>query len=378
MKFIIEKKELSTISSLVYRAASNKNTIPILSGILIEVSPENGMTMTATDLDIGIMASTHNIEVIEAGKVLVNAHYFADFIRLLPDNSITIELNIETSKLNINYGRSSSAINIYRDSEYPNFPLDKMEQKLAIPQTLLREALKKTTVAAAANHFRQVFTGVLFDYKENGELRIVASDTHRLAYYKCELNEKPESPFNFVIPARTVNELLRILVEEEDVINLSFSENNVIFHKDNLILMSRLIEGNYPNYEQVIPTSINSKVLINSNYLLNALERAKTMPTDDKLKIQHVNFKFLPGEAVINAYSEVMGELTEVIENLTMEGDEVKIAFNTNYFLDVVKILQNECDNIMINLSGAIGPAIIKNPDSDNYLYVLVPLRTNN
>jgi DNA polymerase-3 subunit beta len=375
MKFIIEKKELSTISSLVYRAASNKNTIPILSGILIEVNPEKGLTMTATDMDIGIMATTQNIEVIEQGRVLVNAHYF---IKLLPEGSITIELNIESSKLNINYGRSSSSINIYRDFEYPNFPLDKMEPGIEIPQTLVKEALKKTAMATAVNHFRQVFTGVLFDFTENGELRIVASDTHRLAYYKCQLQQENKKPFSFVIPARTVNELQRILVDEDEFINLSFSDNNVLFHNNNLILMSRLIEGSYPNYEQVIPTSLSTKVLINSNLLLNALERAKTMPSDDKLKIQYVSFSLVPNEAEINAYSEVMGELKEVIEDLTMEGDEVKIAFNTNYLLDVVKILQNECTNIMINLSGSIGPAIIKNPDNDNYLYVLVPLRTSN
>lgn len=120
MKFIIEKKELSSLSSLVYRAASNKNTIPILSGMLIEVDSDRGLTMTATDMDIGIVASTQEVEILEEGKVLVNAHYFNDFIKLLPDGIITIELNLEASKLSINYGRSSGFINIYRDFEYPH------------------------------------------------------------------------------------------------------------------------------------------------------------------------------------------------------------------------------------------------------------------
>ncbi len=379
MKFVIEKKELSAISSLVYRAASNKNTIPILSGILIQVSKEKGLTMTATDMDIGITASTQNIEVLDEGKALVNAHYFADFIKLLPDGVIIIELNIEASKLNINYGRSSGFINIYRDFEYPNLPLEKMEKKMVLPQAVLREALRKTSFAAAANHFRQVFTGVLFDLVEDNQLKIVASDTHRLAYFNYQLENDNLNPFGFIIPIRTVNELLRVLNEEEEVINISFSENNVIFHKDNFILLSRLIEGNYPNYKQVIPSTSTSRVLIKSNSILNALERAKTMPTDDKLKIQHVQFKFNEKEVVINAYSEVMGELEEVIEDVQIEGEkEVNIAFNTNYFLDIAKIMQSECNDMEISLSGSIGPAIIKNPDNDNYLYVLVPLRTGN
>lgn len=380
MKFVIEKKELSSLSSLVYRAASNKNTIPILSGMLIQVHPARGLTMTATDMDIGIVASTQEVEVLSEGQVLVNAHYFNDFIKLLPDGIITIELNQEASKLSINYGRSSGFINIYRDYEYPNLPLEKMEKMLELPQSVLREALRKTSFAAAFNHFRQVFTGVLFDFLADQQLRIVASDTHRLAYYAYELKqENDKAPFSFIIPIRTVNELMRVLNEEEENINISFGENNVIFHKENFVLLSRLIEGTYPNYRQVIPLNSSSQVLINSNAILNALERAKTMPTDDKLKIQNVQFKFNEKEVLINAFSEIMGELEEIIEEVQIDGEkEVNIAFNTNYFLDIAKIMQAEGQNMQIDLSGSIGPAIIKNPGNENYLYVLVPLRSSN
>lgn len=379
MKFIIEKKDLSAITTLAQRAASNKNTIPILSGVLIEVSAEKGLTMTATDMDIGIIASSGNIDVLEDGKVLVNAHYFADFIKSLPDTSIVVELNQEASKLNIYYGRSSGFINIYRDFEYPGLPFQKMEQKLSLPQTVLKKALRKTSFAVASNHFRQVFTGVLFDILESGDLKIVASDTHRLAYFTHSLGSPVNDPFSFIIPIRTVNELLRLLDDDEEMVNISFSENNVIFSKENFILFSRLLEGSYPNYEQVIPSNSSSVVYLKSNVLLNALERAKTMPTDEKIKIQHVQFKFGENEAVVNAYSEVMGELEEVIEDIQIEGEnDIKIAFNTNYFLDIAKLLNSETEEIQISLSGSIGPAIIRNPDQDNYLYVLVPLRTNN
>ncbi len=378
MKFVIEKKDLSSLSSLVYRAASNKNAIPILSGMLIQANPEKGLTMTATDMDIGIVASTQEAEVLAPGKVLVNAHYFNDFIKMLPDGMITIELNQEASKLNINYGRSSGFINIYRDYEYPNLPLEKMEKKMELPQGVLREALRKTSFAAAINHFRPVFTGVLFDLSADQQLSIVASDTHRLAYYAYEIKEAQET-LNFIIPLRTVNELLRVLNEDEEKVNISFGENNVIFHKENFILLSRLIEGTYPNYRQVIPSSSSSQVLINSNSILNALERAKTMPTDDKLKIQNVQLNFNENEVLVKAFSEIMGELEEIIEEIQIDGEkELNIAFNTNYFLDIAKIMQAEGPNLQIDLSGAIGPAIIKNPDNDNYLYVLVPLRSGN
>src|SRR5665647_2140379 len=248
MKFDIEKKEISALTTLVHRAASNKNTIPVLSGLLIKVSHEKGLTMTATDMEIGITASTSNLDIIEEGVVLVNANYFADLIKLLPDTLISFNLNQENSRLNINYGRSSGKINIYRDHDYPELPLHKMEFRFSIPQKILKESLKKTAFAAAANHFRQVFTGVLFDILDDGVIKIIASDTHRLAYYSYTLEQKELEPFNFVIPMRTVNELLRFLDDSPETIDIALSENNIIFYKDDFLLLSRLIEGQYPNY----------------------------------------------------------------------------------------------------------------------------------
>lgn len=379
MKIMAEKKDLSYLTSLVYRAASSKNTIPVLSGLLLEASREKGLAMTATDMEIGIKVSSSDIEVIEEGTVLVNAHYFADFIKLLPDTKITVELNEETAKIVINYGRSSGYINTYREYEYPDLPLSQVEKKISLPQNILKTALKKTSFAAAATHFRQVFTGVLFDIMTGNQLNVVASDTHRLAYFTCPIPDYQGDPFSFIIPARTVTELMRVLDDSSDPINIAFTENNVLFFKEEILLFSRLIEGNYPNYEQVIPSTFNTTVCIKSDVLVDTLERARTMPSDDKLKIQHVIFSLNQGEAIVSAYSEIMGGIEEVIDDLQVQGDpEVKIAFNTGYFLDVVRILEAESENIQIQLSGSLGPALIKDPQKEDYLYVLVPLRTSN
>lgn len=378
MKFTIEKNDLSALTTLVYRAASSKNTIPVLSGLLIEASLDKGLTMTATDLEIGIRASTSQVQIQEEGTVLVNAHYFADFIKLLPESIIGLELNRETSRLDITYGRSTGYINTYQDQEYPGLPIDHMEYRFSLPQNVLKEAFKKTSFAAAATHFRQVFTGVLFDILEAGLLRIVASDTHRLAYYSYTLSEPHLAPFNFIIPTRTVNELTRLLDDDEEPIDLSFSDNNVIFSKGSIIIMSRLVEGQYPNYEQVVPKQFNTNLTINSHILTTTLERARTMPTDEKLKIHHVQFLLGEKEITVNAFSEVMGEIEEVIEDFEVSGEvDFRIAFNTNYFLEAMKIFAAETDKINVQMSGSLGPSLLTNPDKDNYLYVLVPLRTN-
>ncbi|CFX24938.1 DNA polymerase III, beta chain [Syntrophomonas zehnderi OL-4] len=378
MKLNIEKRELSALTTMVYRAASTKNTIPYLSGLLLQLSHDKGLTMTATDMEIGIRASTTNVDVIEEGTVLVNANYLADFIKLLPDTLISMELNTSNSKLNINYGRSSGNINIYRELEYPELPIQKMDFRFSIPQNILKEALRKTVFAAAANHFRQVFTGVLFDILEDGLLKIVASDTHRLAYYTYQMDSKP-APFKFVIPVRTVHELLRFLDDSDNLINIAISDNNVIFYQDEFLLLSRLIEGQYPNYETVIPANFISNLSINAHTLANSLERAKIMPTDDRFKIQPVQLAMQENELLINSYSEAMGEIVEIIEDISIEGEkELKIVFNTNYFLEAVKVFDQECENIIIDFSGSFAPAVLKNPEKDNYLYILVPMRTNN
>lgn len=379
MKFNIEKREISILTTLVHRAAASRTTIPILSGLHINLSRDQGLTMTATDMEIGIKASTLNVDIIEEGSVLVNANYFADFIKLLPDSLITFELNPNTSKLVIGYGRSASRLNIFQETEYPDLPIGKMETLFSIPQNILREGLRKTSFATATNHFRQVFTGVLFDYLGEGTLRIVASDTHRMGYYVYALDGQEQEPVKFVIPMRTVNELMRFLEDSSEEINIAISENNVIFYKDKFVLLSRLIEGQYPNYETVIPATFITDLTIKTSILAASLGRAKLMPTDDKFQIQHVQFAIKEEEVELTSNSETMGEICEVIDEINIEGEKgIKIAFNTNYFLDAVKMFESECEDILIRISGPLSPALIKNKEKENYLYILVPMRTNN
>ncbi|MDD3852410.1 MAG: DNA polymerase III subunit beta [Syntrophomonadaceae bacterium] len=377
MKLTIEKSELSSLTNLVYRAAAIRDTIPVLRGLLIEVSPEKGLTMTATDMEIGIRASTAQCNVTEAGSALVNAYYFADFIKSLPETTITLQLDQETSRLNVLYGRSSGFINTYQQMEYPNLPIDELKKYLSLPQKILREALKKTVFAAAVTHFRQVFTGVLFDIKAD-KLNIVASDTHRLAFYTYTIEQSDIEPQSFIIPTRTVNELNRVLEEPDELIDIAFTANSVVFYKDDFLLFSRLIEGQYPNYEQVIPSNFNTHLLFDSEALIKALERSRTMPLDDKLKIHSVQLNLRETEIQFNTHSEDMGEIEDVVEQVQVDGDfDFRIAFNTNYFLDAVKMYASENKFISIELSGSLGPSVIKNPQRDDCLCVLVPLRTS-
>ena len=381
MNFEISKKELSSLTTLVHRAASHiasRNNIPTLAGILIELEQGKGLTITATDLEIGLKASTQAVDVITPGKFLVNANLFSDFIKLLPDTDIQLELDPEKNKLKVSYGRSFGYINLYAAEEYPELPIQDIKNTLKISQNTLRNALKKTVFAAANQHFRQIFTGVLFDVTESGELHVVASDTHRLAYYRCRVLGEDNKAVTFIVPVRAVNELLRVMEDSEELITIGVSDNNVVFSNDRILLFSRMIDGQYPNYENVIPSELTTETTIPSGVIVSALERARTMPPDDKFKIPMIKLGFTPNEINIVTVSEKMGEIKEFIDGIEVTGNQdFTIAFNTNYFLDIAKLLAAENDTIRFRLSGAFGAAIIDNPEKEEFLYVLVPLRGN-
>lgn len=376
MKFTLNKSHLANIASIVQRAASSKDAIPALSGLLITAA-NNSISFTATDLEIGIKKTIEEVVVTEEGKALVNARYFTDLVRYLPDSDVTVALDKEKSKLQVIYGRSSSSLNIFDDEEFPDLPLTKLTPICKIPQNILRECIKKTAFAAATNHFKPVFTGLLFDFEKDG-LKIVASDTHRLAIIKRPEIKTSQKIGQLVIPARNINELFRILEDSENEITMGQAENNIVFYleEEGFYFLTRLIEGQYPNYNQVVPQEFINSFFIEADPLIESLERASLLPTDAK-SIKHVQMDFGQTELMLSAFSEKMGEMNEVIDTVNAETDKtIKINFNTRYMLDIVKILGAENKDIQIKLTGAMSPAIIKNPEEDSYIHVLVPLRT--
>lgn len=376
MRVTVPQSTLSQITAIVQRAASTKDAMPALSGLFINATG-NILSFAATDLEIGIKKELCEVEIEREGSVLVNARYFADLVRYLPDCPITLDLDIERSRLHVVYGKSTSSLNIYNESEFPELPFARLKSVCIIKQKVLKEAIKKTAFAAAANHFKPVFTGILFDF-EGKQLRMVASDTHRLAYINVECDVLEDNLGKIVVPARTVQELSRILEDGDQVINIGLVENSIVFYseEEGFYFMSRLIEGQYPNYNQVIPKEFVNSFLINAVQIGDSLERAALMPTELKV-IKHVVIEFGTEELVMTAYSEKMGEMTEIIDDITAETDKtLKVAFNTRYLLDIIKIIQGENEKIKLSLTGSMSPALISNPDNPEYVYVLVPLRT--
>jgi DNA polymerase-3 subunit beta len=357
MKIQIEQKDLAKLISKVARAAAVTSTLPALQGM--KLTAANGkLVAQATDLEIGVRLDTAEIQVHEEGEVLVPARNFEIFVKNLPSEVITLE--VSDNKLMVKYGRSKANLNLITDTDYPSLPECK-DEILTIPGSALRRALARVLPAVAKTHFRQVFTGVLLDIQE-GKTVFVGSDTHRLNIYEVNAGGKPQQ---IIIPARAVDEILR-LVDDEGAVVVLTNGNNLLLKTGEVEIASRIIDGVYPNYLQVIPSAFVTEANINTSALKQSLQRLLTLPkAGDQV---HTTRIALNGTIEISSVSDT-GEIKEILET-EKTGEDLVISFNSSYLMDAVKLMPEETK---ISFSGSLSPALLKG--EDGFLSVLVPLR---
>lgn len=364
MKVMLEQKDLAKLVATVSRAAASNTTVPILTGMMLEA--EGGkLTATSLDLAIGIKMSTTEIQLDEPGKVVVNAHHLAELVKKLPTGVITLET--KDGKLNVKYGRSRANINTFNETDWVGFPDAGYEEKFCISQKALKAGLQNVVFATAKNHFRQIFTGVLIDnVPAENELRFVGTDTHRMALHRVPLENL--TPWKPVIPTPAVAELIRLL-QGEDEISVGMSGNNILFKWGEVEMFSRLIEGEYPDYLRVIPASSVSEVEFDPAKIKECVDRINALPTSNKeVPVLCLNIN---GSIEMGGKSADAGEVQEICNYITKNGEDIEIKFNTDYFLDALKLMP---ETTKIAFAGKQAPAIMQG--EPHYLVVLVPLRS--
>jgi DNA polymerase-3 subunit beta len=362
MKISIQKQVLQEAIFNVQKAISGKVIMPILQGILI-IAENSQITLIGSNMDLIIETKIQG-NILEEGKVVVDSRFFGDIIRKLPDATIQLESK-DNKTITIEYS-SSTAILLHMDAnEYPSLPDIKKETTFQISQRLIKNMIKGTIFAIAQDEFRATYTGVLFEVS-SGNLNLVSLDGYRAAIR----SEKIESSLvvNKIIPGKTLNEVYKILEDNDNLIDISFASNHVIFSLGNTKISSRLLEGNFVKHEDIIPKEYSTKIIVKRNDLLNSIERASLMGKEEYgskviLEIQDDNI-------FIIANSQ-FGKLREKI-NIVLQGNNLKIAFNSKYLLDVLKVIDN--DEIVLELNNSVNPCIIKNKNSDNCVYMLVPI----
>lgn len=368
MKIFCSKDALLSGVNAVQRAVSNKSTLPVLQGILIK-SEQESLQFAATDLEMGIRCEVP-AQVSEEGTMVVPAKLFTEIVRKLPDTGITLEE--QNQLITIRYYQSEIVLNGYDPEEYPLLPdlIDPISFTLAT--FIFKNMIRQTIFSCALEENRPVFNGTLLQIEGNN-IKLVATDTHRLAYSISEIQNPLQSQFSGIIPAKTLSEISRLLHDEDEFLTISFNENQVVFQFGSIYLISRLIDGQFPNYKQVIPQTCETKVNLFVKTFLEAVERASLL-SRDKSGTNIIRINVEDNELKIDQTSE-LGKISEQI-SIEMEGKSVLIAFNAKFLIDALKVIDS--DQIIFELSGPFSPGVMRPLDNPNYLYLVLPVRTHN
>lgn len=380
MKLTILKNYLTESIQHVSKAISSKTTIPILTGIKIDAAT-SVVTLTASDTDISIQSFTPNeneeiaiIELHQPGSVVLPAKFFMEIIRKLPSQKIEIEVRDHFQTI-IRSGSSEIQIMGLDPEEYPLLPQLEESKMIQIPSDLLKTMIKQTSFAVSTNETTPILTGVLW-HVQDGKLKFIACDRHRLASREISLDLDVAQTFhNIVISGRTLNELSKILPDQNALIDILVSDNQVLFKINSILFYSRILDGTYPDTSKLIPQSFQTELIVNTKELADAIDRAYLLSREDKTNI--VKLIMLEDETIeISSSSSELGKVTEQLSLQSFKGERLRISFNSKYMLDALKVMDS--DYIQIGFTGAMQPIIIKPEDQANILQLILPYRTTN
>jgi DNA polymerase-3 subunit beta len=380
MKFTILKDHLNESISHVSKAVSNRTTIPILTGIKIDAHA-TGVTLTASDTDISIQSFTpletgdvNIIQIIQPGSVVLPAKFFMEIIRKLPSQSIEIEVKDRFQTI-IRSGASEIQIMGLDSEEYPLLPQIEESKKIQIPSDILKTMIKQTSFAVSTNESTPILTGVLWNVNGN-ELKFIACDRHRLATREITNDNSALQNFhNIVISGRTLNELNKILPDQNSLIDIVISDNQVLFKIHSILFYTRILDGTYPDTSKLIPQSFQTQMVVPTKELADAIDRAYLLSREDKTNI--VKMVMNEDQTIeISSSASELGKVTEQINLKEISGDLLRISFNSKYMLDALKIMDSEY--IQMGFTGAMQPIIIKPDDETSILQLILPYRTTN
>ena len=361
MKIKILKTDLVRNIQGVQNVISSRTNLPILSNILIEAK-DNQVKLTSTDLDIGI-TSTVMAEVDEEGAITVPAKRFNDIVKELPDQDILIS-TMKNNSITIKCGKCFFKILGLPKEDFPKLPVFEEQPYITVEQSVLKNMLNMICFSMSHDETRYVLNGALFMFKDKHFI-IVATDGKRLSLIKKEI-QKEAPDRSIIVPSKTIYELSRALKEEGNV-NIVFSENQVRFEIGNIVIVSRLIEGEYPNYEQVIPKETKEKMTIQREQFLLGVKRAALLTTQDS---QAIKMDILKNKTVISKSNPNIGEAKEEIDTV-YKGPETAVGFNPNYLIDVLKVIPK--DDLEVEILGPDKPAVIR--IEDWYVYLVLPMQ---
>ncbi len=342
--------------------------LPILSGILLK-SDGKTLDLSSTDLEISVRTSL-DVEVKEAGSMVVPAKLFMDILTNLDEEKVEISLIKEKGQLEILAGESRFDLNIFFEEDFPKIPESQGEPVSDLDADKIGAVIKEVVKAASRDDAKPILTGVLVEM-EKTEIKMVATDSYRLAIGEEKIDRGPEKSLHIIVPARSLREINRIIAtSDKHVISVFLTDNQVIFKIGGVELISRLIEGEFPNYKQILPEGYEKKIRVNKARFLGASKRVSILAQNNTpVKISAAN-----NMMVISANTQDVGEATERMD-AEYPGEEIKMAFNPQYLMDGITSVEG--DELVIEVLDALKPALIKPVDKENFLYLIMPIRVS-
>ncbi|MCX5711415.1 MAG: DNA polymerase III subunit beta [Candidatus Omnitrophica bacterium] len=361
MKLKVEKDVLMGGIQIVQNVISAKSALPILSNILLEVS-QGSLRLTATDLDVGI-SCVIPVDAQEVGAITVPAKRFSDIIKELPVNEVSV-VTKKNNQVNINAQNCEFKIMGLSKEEFPKLPEFKDKEVIKIEQAGLKQMLSLTSFAVSFDETRYILNGILLKISKNN-MTLVATDGKRLAIIEKKLTLPAGKDISIIVPIKTVHELNRNLRDDGDI-SLILGNNQVLFDLGKVVIISRLIEGEFPDYRQVIPAASNNKIKADRAQFLRAVRRASLLSTPD---YQAVKLEIFKNKMVLSKSTPDVGESREELA-VEYQGKEMVIGFNPNYLIDVLKNLNEE--TVELELTDGEKPGVVR---SNGYVYIVLPMR---
>ncbi|MCI8444536.1 MAG: DNA polymerase III subunit beta [Clostridia bacterium] len=368
MKIVCYKDKIIKAINSVVKGVASKTTMPILEGILIQTN-DNEIKLTTYDLEIGI-EYVMECEVKEQGSTVVNAIMFSEIIKKLPNTEIHISIN-DKNLLEIECEGSLYKLATMNPEEFPELPKIEVENSIEIDQSILKNMIRKTIFAVSSEESRPIFTGCLFEI-ENNKLNLVAVDGFRLALRSIYLN-KQSNNFNAVIPGKTLNEVNKIISDSFEPIKIGVSKNQALFEMDNCKVVTRILDGEFLNYKNVIPSNWETRIRVNKNSVQNSFERISLISASsvEKEKKYPVKVNVDIGKVVISCTNQT-GDAKEELY-VSTEGKNLEAGFNPKYFLDSLKAIEDE--EVYIEFGTSISPCLVKSVENNDYTYMILPIR---
>ena len=370
MKLSVMQENLARGLQVVTRAVSTRSTLPVLNNVLLRTE-DGGLKLTATNLEIGMTYWVPG-KIDTGGAMTVPARLFTDIVAGLPANErVDLELQAQDT-LHIQAGRFETRVKGIDAEEFPAIPTAGERPTTRVPQNVLRQALGEVTFAAATDEARPILTGVLAKFEGN-KLTLAAADNYRIAVKTLTVLD-PVEETSVVVPARSLHELSRVLSDTADPVDivLAPNRNQILFHIEGFDLVSRLIDGQFPNYQQVLPKGFTTKAIVDRDQLLAAVRLASLIASSSANIVKvHVGKESEIG-VTVSAAADVGDNKSDV--EAKVEGDGTTIAFNARYLIDVLVNVDEE--QFSVELNGPLSPGVLRPVGDSDYVHVVMPVKT--